>query len=56
MEYCPNVNFVFEEEDLKILGETINAIIPAFEQMIALIFSRNLKEIEGNNYEVGQLL
>ena len=56
MEYCPNVNFIFEEEDLKILGETINAIIPAFEQMIALIFSRNLKEIEGNNYEVGQLL
>ena len=41
-ENCPNLNFILKEEDLKAIGQMINTVIPAFEQMIALILDKNM--------------
>lgn len=49
IENCPNLNFTLKEEDLKAIGEMINTIIPAFEQMIALILENNLNTTTNNN-------
>lgn len=41
-ENCPNLNFILKEEDLKAIGQMINTVIPAFEQMIALILDKSM--------------
>ena len=42
VENCPNLNFTLKEDDLKAIGQMINTVIPAFEQMIALILDKNM--------------
>lgn len=42
IENCPNLNFTLKEEDLKPIGQMINTVIPAFEQMIALILDKSM--------------
>lgn len=42
VENCPNLNFTLKENDLKAIGQMINTVIPAFEQMIALILDKNM--------------
>lgn len=42
VENCPNLSFTLKEDDLKAIGQMINTVIPAFEQMIALILDKNM--------------
>ena len=57
IKYCPKVHFTFEGDDLEVVGDLINTIVPACENIVALVINKSIDSIQNplNNFEFSEV-